>query len=121
MNQHALTVHRAGVTLLLGLAAWCIAWEWFVAPIRPGGSWLVLKVIPLLLPLWTISTNAARRRYAYQWSTLVIWLYFAEGVVRAWSDISTISQLMALGEVLLSVGVFVAAVMFIRRDTRSRT
>ena len=39
----------ATVSSLLALIALCVAWELFVAPIRPGGSWLVLKVLPLLL------------------------------------------------------------------------
>ena len=36
------------VASLLLLIALCIAWETVLAPLRPGGSWLVLKVLPLL-------------------------------------------------------------------------
>jgi len=28
---------------LIGLIFLCLAWELWLAPIRPGGSWLVLK------------------------------------------------------------------------------
>ena len=35
----------------IGLILLGLAWELYLAPLRPGGSWLVLKVVPLLLPL----------------------------------------------------------------------
>jgi uncharacterized membrane protein len=61
----------------------CLAWELWLAPLRPGGSWLALKVLPLCLPLAGLLKN---RMYTYRWVSLVVWLYFTEGVVRAWSD-----------------------------------
>ena len=71
------------VASLLLLIALCIAWETVLAPLRPGGSWLVLKVLPLLIPLRGIFK---RDVYTMQWSSMLILLYFAEGVVRATSD-----------------------------------
>ena len=41
-------LHKAAVAALLALIVLCVAWELFLAPLRPGGSWLVLKVLPLL-------------------------------------------------------------------------
>ena len=67
------------VTSLLGLIVLCIAWELWLAPLRPGGSWLVLKALPLTLPLAGLLKN---RMYTYRWVSLVIWLYFTEGVDR---------------------------------------
>ena len=63
--------------------ALALAWELWLAPLRPGGSWLVLKALPLCLPLAGLLKN---RMYTYRWLSLVVWLYFTEGVVRAWSD-----------------------------------
>jgi uncharacterized membrane protein len=40
-------------------------------------------VLPLLLPLPGLLKN---RMYTYRWLSLLVWLYFAEGVVRATSD-----------------------------------
>ena len=71
------------VASLLLLIALCIAWETVLAPLRPGGSWLVLKVLPLLIPLRGIFK---RDVYTMQWSSMLILLYFAEGIVRATSD-----------------------------------
>ena len=76
-----------------------VAWELFLAPLRPGGSWLVLKVLPLLLPLRGLLHG---RRYTFQWSTLLVWAYFVEGIVRAVSD-QGLSARLAMAEVALTV------------------
>jgi uncharacterized membrane protein len=68
---------------LLALIALAVAWEWWLAPLRPGGSALVLKAVPLLLALPGVRR---RRLYTLQWASMLILLYFAEGVVRGWSD-----------------------------------
>lgn len=68
---------------LLLLIALGVAWEMMLAPLRPGGSWLALKVLPLLIPLRGI---LKRDVYTMQWSSMLILLYFAEGIVRATSD-----------------------------------
>jgi uncharacterized membrane protein len=100
---------------LIGLIALSVAWELWLAPLRPGGSWLVLKVLPLLLPLFGILHG---RVYTYRWSTLMIWLYFTEGTVRAWSE-RGISVTLALLEVALSLSFFVAAAWYARLNSRS--
>src|SRR5690606_28653235 len=41
-------LRRTASVCLIGLIALGLAWELWLAPLRPGGSWLVLKVIPLL-------------------------------------------------------------------------
>jgi uncharacterized membrane protein len=86
---------------LAALIALCIAWETVLAPLRPGGSWLALKVLPLLLPLRGI---LKRDIYTLQWSSMLILLYLAEGVVRALTD-SDMSAILAWIEVAL-VGIF---------------
>jgi uncharacterized membrane protein len=68
---------------LLALIVLSVAWEWWLAPLRPGGSALVLKAVPLLLALPGVWR---RRLYSLQWASMLILLYFAEGVVRGWSD-----------------------------------
>ncbi len=99
---------------LIGLIFLSLAWELWLAPLRPGGSWLVLKVLPLLLPLFGILRGNV---YTYRWSTLLIWLYFTEGVVRAWSDGGLSSQLAFL-EWVLALIFFVAAAFFTRTPAR---
>ena len=106
----------AASALLIALILLCVAWELRLAPLRPGGSWLVLKVLPLLAPLFGVLHG---KRYTFQWSTLLIWLYVAEGATRAFSDAGTSAQL-ALIEAALALGYFAAAVVYVR-STRSGT
>jgi uncharacterized membrane protein len=98
---------------LVALILLCLAWELWLAPLRPGGSYLALKAAPLALPLFGI---LAGRRYTYQWSSMFVLAYFAEGVVRAWSE-RGLSQALAFAEIALSV-IFFAAVVWYSRLTR---
>lgn len=100
----------AATAALAALITLCLAWELWLAPLRPGGSLLALKALPLALPLGGILKG---RRYTYQWSSMLILAYFAEGVVRAWSERGT-SQSLAFLEVLLSLIFFAAAVSYAR-------
>jgi uncharacterized membrane protein len=94
----------------LALIVLGLTWELWLAPVRPGGSWLVLKVLPLCIPLAGLLKN---RMYTYRWVSLVVWLYFTEGVVRAWSDKAP-GNWLALLEVLLCLLLFVACTAHIR-------
>ncbi|OOG79631.1 hypothetical protein B0E41_22800 [Hydrogenophaga sp. A37] len=100
---------------LLGLIALGLAWELWLAPLRPGGSWLVIKVLPLTIPLAGLLKN---RMYTYRWVSLLVWLYFTEGAVRAWSD-TGLSAALAGIEVLLCVVLFVACAMHVRVRLRA--
>ena len=100
---------------LLGLIMLGLLWELWLAPLRPGGSWLVLKVLPLTLPLAGLLKN---RMYTYRWVSLLVWLYFTEGVVRAWSD-TGLSAALAGIEVLLCVLLFVACALHVRIRQRA--
>ena len=100
----------AAVCFLVALLALCVAWELFLAPLMPGGSWLVLKALPLLLPLRGVLHG---RRYTFKWSTLLIWLYAAEGSLRAFTDHGW-SAGLAGAELVLALGYYGAAVAYIR-------
>ena len=102
--------HWVAIGSLVGLIVLCLAWETVLAPLRPGGSWLMLKAIPLLIPLFGILRG---KRYTYQWASMFVLFYFTEGVVRAWSD-RGFSASLALVEVVLSVVFFVAAIAYAR-------
>jgi uncharacterized membrane protein len=95
---------------LIALVFLCVAWELWLAPVRAGGSALVLKALPLLLPLFGVLRG---KRYTYQWSSMLILAYFAEGVVRAWSERGA-SQALALAEIVLSMVFFTAAICYAR-------
>lgn len=95
---------------LVGLIVVCLAWELWLAPIRPGGSLLALKALPLAAGIYGVVRGA---RYTYQWSSMLVLAYFVEGVMRGWSE-RGISQSLAAAEVALSVLFFVCAVAYAR-------
>lgn len=101
---------------LVALILLCLAWELWLAPLRPGGSLVALKALPLALPLPGIF---AGRRYTYQWSSLLILGYFAEGATRAWSEVG-LSRQLALLEIGLSVLFFAVAVSYARATQARR-
>lgn len=103
--------HIGSIISLLFLICWLVAWEMWVAPLKPGGSLLALKALPLLIPLRGV---IKRDIYTLQWSSMVILLYFTEGVVRAWSDTLEISRLMAWGEIFLVFVYFACALLYLR-------
>jgi uncharacterized membrane protein len=100
---------------VLGLILLGLAWELWLAPLRPGGSWWAIKVLPLAVPLAGLLKN---RMYTYRWVSLLVWLYFTEGVVRAWSD-SGLSAWLAGMQVLLCVALFVACALHVRIRLRA--
>lgn len=95
---------------LLGLIVLSVLWELWLAPLRPGGSWLVLKALPLCIPLAGLLKH---RMYTYRWVSLVVWLYFTEGVVRAWSDKAP-GNWLAMIEILLCLMLFTACALHVR-------
>lgn len=106
---------RLAVGCTLGLIVLGLAWELWLAPLRPGGSWLALKVLPLTLPLAGLLKN---RMYTYRWLSLLVWLYFTEGMVRATTEGGWSAVLAAL-EVLLSVLLFIACAWHVRTRLRA--
>ncbi|MDP3626302.1 MAG: DUF2069 domain-containing protein [Hydrogenophaga sp.] len=111
---HIAQSRAAAVASLLGLIVLGLAWELWLAPLRPGGSWWVIKILPLLPALPGLLKN---RMYTYRWLSLLVWLYFTEGVVRATSESGLSAGLAAL-EVVLCVALFVACTLHIRLRLR---
>lgn len=108
MTQRGLAAAASAV--LVALIFLCVAWELWLAPLRAGGSWLVLKVLPLLAALFGTLRG---RRYTYQWSSLLSLLYIAEGTVRATTDAQP-SAALAWAEVALAGTWFGLCLMFAR-------
>ncbi|CUJ61039.1 Predicted membrane protein [Achromobacter xylosoxidans] len=101
---------------LFALIVLCVTWETLVAPLRPGGSWMLLKALPLALPLRGIVRG---NLYTYQWAAMLSLLYLMEGAVRAMSDPAPLSVLMAWGEIALSTIFFFSAIFYVRPAKRA--
>lgn len=101
-------LRNATFAATLALIVLGLAWELWLLPI--GRGTLALKVVPLLfaLPgLWRY------RLYTSRWLSLAIWLYAAEGAVRATSEPGLGAWLGAI-EVLLAVLIFVLCAAQVR-------
>ena len=105
--------HWLSIASLIALIALGLAWELAIAPVRPGGSALAFKVLPLLLPLFGILRG---RRYTYQWAPMLVLAYFVEGVMRGYADAGS-STLAGWSQAGLAV-VFIGAASYYARDSR---
>ncbi|WP_418320600.1 DUF2069 domain-containing protein [Piscinibacter sakaiensis] len=103
------------VSSLLGLIVLGLAWELWLAP--TGNRTLALKVLPLA---WPLAGLLKRRMYTYRWVSLLVWLYFAEGVIRATSDRGP-SVWLALIEIVLCLSLFAACAIHVRWRLRHPT
>lgn len=103
--------------LRLAQAAWfslillTICWDGIFKPLNTGWFLLLIKLLPLCLPLKGITSG---KIYTYQYCSMLILAYFSEGVMRAW-DTTLISRLFALGEIALSVLFFISCLMYLKQ------
>lgn len=108
--------NRLATISLVCLLVLCLAWELWLAPLRPGGSTLSLKALPLLFPLFGFLHG---KRYTHQWTSMLALAYFIEGAVRTTTETGT-SQQLALIETLLAVVLFASCVIYARATAPSR-
>lgn len=108
--------NRLSSISLVGLLFLCLAWELWLAPLRPGGSMLALKALPLLLPLFGILRG---KRYTHQWTSMLALAYVTEGLVRAMSD-QGMSQGLAVAETVLAMLLFAGCLGHARVSAPSR-
>jgi uncharacterized membrane protein len=106
-TQHS--AWRIATAAWLALLALAVGWEWMLAPLRPGGSWLILKALPLLLPLRGVLRGDVK---TMQWALLLVLPYIAEGSVRL-ADAAP-ANLLAMIEVALGLLFFAAAIVYLR-------
>jgi uncharacterized membrane protein len=116
-NTTVAITRAVAVGSVLALIALGLAWELWLAPVRSGGSWLALKVVPLCFPVAGLLRN---RMYTYRWVSLLVWLYFTEGVVRAASDRGP-GRWLAAVEVILCLLLFAACALHVRTRLRKAT
>lgn len=102
----------AAVALLLALIALGLAWELWLAP--TGSRSLALKVLPLAAALAGLLRY---RLYTYRWLSLLVWLYAAEGALRASSE-RGLSGALAAAELLLALLLFAACALHVRLRLR---
>ena len=114
VNATLAATRALAVGCVLALIVLGLAWELWLAPVRGGSGLLALKVLPLCFPLAGLLRN---RMYTYRWVSLLVWLYFIEGVVRASSDRGPGRWLAAI-EVMLCLLLFAACALHVRLRLR---
>jgi uncharacterized membrane protein len=114
-NTEPTAYARACLLGAVALALVCVLWETVLAPLRPGGSWLALKALPLALLLPAASRG---NRKALQGLSLLLPFYFAEGMVRGFSE-SGRHAVVAWFAAAIAAATFVAVLAWIRIDRKA--
>ena len=104
------------IASLFSLLFFCLAWELWLAPLRPGGSTLALKALPLLFPVFGL---LRANRYTHQWTAMLALLYLAEGAVRVGSDPAN-QQWAPAVEIVLATLLFCGCVGYARASAPSK-
>ena len=97
------------VAAFVDLFILCVAWEWLISPLRPGGSWLILKGMPLLFAIPGIWKGKV---YTMQWASMLILLYVTEGLVRILE--TGTNFWLALLETVLATTAFVCLLIYLK-------
>lgn len=105
----------ATVALTSALIVLGFAWETVLAPLRPGGSLLAFKVLPLVLVLPAFL--GGRIRHYQLWSMLIL-VYLCEGVVRGMTD-AGLSSTLGWVETALALAVYAAILRFVQLRRRA--
>ena len=100
--------------LAVALIALGLAWELLLDPLRPGGSWLALKVLPLVL---AITGLFAGRIYTYKWMSLVVWIYVCEALVRI-VGLTVAERSLAWASLALSLALAISILLAARAQIR---
>jgi uncharacterized membrane protein len=103
----------AALAGLLGLIVLGLAWELWLAP--TGSGTLAIKVLPLALCVVGLLRH---RMYTFRWLSLLVWLYFMEGVVRATTETGW-SRVLAVTEIALCLLLFTSSALYIRWRLRN--
>ena len=103
------------VGLALALIVLGFAWESVLAPLRPGGSLLTLKVLPLVLAVPALWRGRIRQ---YQLWSMLILAYLCEGVVRGMSD-AGLSSVLGWVETGLALAIYAAILRYVQLRRRA--
>ena len=109
-NNKITCLYLLSVISLIGLIFLNLFWEIFYNPLDSDGSWMVVKSLILLIPLPGI---LKKNRYTYQWSSMFIWLFIMEGIVRFYSELG-VSRDMASYQTFLGFLFFFSSIFFCR-------
>jgi uncharacterized membrane protein len=105
------------VACFVALVILGLLWELWLAPLRPGGTLLALKVIPIALAIPALIRGS---RYAFQWWSMLLMIYLTEGLVRATSD-KGLSANLAWIEVALCTIAFFCILFYTKKPKAAKS
>ncbi len=97
---------KIALAATVALILFGLAWELVLDPLRPGGSWLALKVLPLAFAIKGLFRG---KIYTFKWMSLLVWLYVGEALVRI-VGITATERMLAWVSLVISV-VLAAAIL----------
>ena len=109
--------HWTAIVSLIALIFLCLLWEAWLAPLRPGGSLLMLKALPLLIPLFGILRGKV---YTYQWTALLVLAYSHRGAGAGLVRARVLRSSLALLETGLAVVLLASCVIYVRLSRPAR-
>lgn len=95
---------KTALAATVALILFGLAWELVLDPLRPGGSWLALKVLPLAFAIKGLYAGSI---YTFKWMSLLVWLYVGEALVRI-VGITANERMLAWVSLAISVALAVA-------------
>ena len=104
-------LQRTAAVSLFGLFLLCVLWEIWLAPLKPGGTLLFLKALPLAFAMRGVLRGSL---YTIQWASMLVLLYLMEGAVRVMSDPPGPSITLAWIEIALATAFFFSSVFYVR-------
>ena len=108
-------LQRSATLSLFGLFFLCLLWEIWLAPLKPGGTLLFLKALPLAFAMRGVLRGSL---YTIQWASMLVLLYLMEGVVRVMSDPPGPSIMLAWIEIVLATIFFFSSIFYVRPAKR---
>ena len=108
-------LQRSAAVSLFGLFFLCLLWEIWLAPLKPGGTLLFLKALPLAFAMRGVVRGSL---YTIQWASMLVLLYLMEGVVRVMSDPPGPSIMLAWIEIVLATIFFFSSIFYVRPAKR---
>jgi uncharacterized membrane protein len=108
-------LQRSAAVSLFGLFFLCLLWEIWLAPLKPGGTLLFLKALPLAFAMRGVLRGSL---YTIQWASMLVLLYLMEGVVRVMSDPPGPSIMLAWIEIGFATLFFFSSIFYVRPAKR---
>lgn len=108
--------HRPAAACWLALIVLTLLWDGLFAPLHTGRMLLLIKLLPLCLPVRGIVSG---RIYTYQYCSMLVLAYFTEGVMRLF-DAPSGSLYFAAAQTVLSVAFFVLCLCYLHQFKKNK-